>query len=66
VRGLAPGLLSKDLPALSALRRRLGWDWTLLTFVLYTVNLLAPFYADEYRGLEPYQLFFLLILAGGA
>jgi hypothetical protein len=59
-------LLSKDLPALSAFRRRLGWDWTLLPFLLYTANLLAPFYADEYRGLEPYQLLFLLILAGGA
>lgn len=59
-------LLSNKLPVLSTFRQRLGRDWTLLPFLLYASNLLDPFYADPYRGLEPYQLLFTLILAGGA
>jgi hypothetical protein len=38
----------------------------LLPFLLYSTRLLAPFYADAYRGLEPYQILFTLIMAGGA
>jgi hypothetical protein len=59
-------LLSFVLPFLSAFRGRLGRDWTLLPFLLYSTRLLAPFYADAYRGLEPYQILFTLIMAGGA
>ena len=58
--------LSNYLPVLSMFRQRLGRDWTLLPFLLYATNLLDPFYADSYGGLEPYQLLFTLILAGGA
>jgi len=58
--------LSNHLPILSTFRQRLGRDWTLLPFLLYATNLLDPFYADPYRGLEPYELLFTLILAGGA
>jgi hypothetical protein len=59
-------LLSFMLPALSAFRGRLGRDWTLLPFLLYSTRLLAPYYADVYRGLEPYQILFTLVMAGGA
>jgi hypothetical protein len=59
-------LLSARLPPWSAFRQRLGQDWTLLPFVLYVSNLITPFYEDPYRGLEPYQLLFTLVLAGGA
>jgi hypothetical protein len=62
--GLA--LISTWLPALSTFRRRLGQDWTLLAFLLFTSNLLTPFSNDPYRGLEPYQLLFIAILIGGA
>jgi hypothetical protein len=63
---VALALLSCVLPALSSFRQRLGQDWTLLPFLLYSTRLLAPFYADAYRGLEPYQILFTLIMAGGA
>ncbi len=59
-------VLSSQLPFLSAFWQRLGWDWTALPFLLYATNLMDPFYADPYRGLEPYQLLFTLVLAGGA
>ena len=62
----ALALLSNLLPILSTFRKRLRQDWTLLPFLLYATNLLDPFYADPYRGLEPYQLLFTLILAVGA
>jgi hypothetical protein len=63
---VALALLSCVLPALSSFRQRLRQDWTLLPFLLYSTRLLAPFYADAYRGLEPFELLFTLILAGGA
>jgi hypothetical protein len=59
-------LLSCILPVLSSFRQRLRQDWTLLPFLLYSTRLLAPFYADTYRGLEPYQLVFTLVIAAGA
>lgn len=59
-------LLAARLLALSGWRRRLGQDWTLLPFILYTANLLAPMYEDVYRGLEPYELAFALVLLAGA
>lgn len=58
--------LANQLPILTTFRQRLGRDWTLLPFLLYASNLLDPFYADPYRGLEPFELLFILILAGGA
>jgi hypothetical protein len=61
--GLA--LLSTRLPALSAFRQRLGRDWTLLPLMLYTSNLITPFFYDPYHGREPYVLLFHLILLGG-
>jgi hypothetical protein len=63
---VALALLSCVLPALSSFRQRLRQDWTLLPFLLYSTRLLAPVYADAYRGLEPYQLVFTLVIAAGA
>lgn len=63
---VALALLSCVLPFLSAFRQRLRQDWTLLPFLLYSTRLLAPVYADAYRGLEPYELLFTLVLATGA
>jgi hypothetical protein len=73
IYSMAPGilllagvaLLSTRLPALSAFRQRLGRDWTLLPLVVYTSNLITPFFYDPYRGREPYMLLFHLILLGG-
>jgi hypothetical protein len=61
--GLA--LLSTRLPALSAFRQRLGRDWTLLPLMLYTSILFIPPFYDPYRGREPYELLFYLIVLGG-
>jgi hypothetical protein len=59
-------LLVTWLPGFSILRQRLQQDWTLLPFLLYATNLLTPLYADAYRRFEPYQLLFVLMMAGGA
>jgi hypothetical protein len=61
--GLA--LLSTRLPALSAFRQQLGRDWTLLPLMLYTSNLITPYFYDPYSGREPYALLFHWILLGG-
>ena len=63
---VALALLASYVPALSAFQQRLAHEWTLLPFILYITNLMTPFYEDVYRGLEPYQLLFTLILLGGA
>ncbi len=52
--------------AMTGWRTRLEKDWTLLPFMLYVANLLAPTYEDPYRGLEPYELAFALVLVAGA
>lgn len=62
--GLA--LLITRLPALKDWHCRLKQDWTLLPFLLYAANLWAPTFEDAYRGLEPYELVFALILLAGA
>lgn len=59
------GLLTRIRMALVAFRERLSRDWALLPFLLYTTRLITPFENDPYRGLEPYQLLFILILLGG-
>ena len=59
-------LLAAQSRRLDGWRRQLGQDWTLLPFILYVSNLLAPVYEDPYRGREPYALVYALILVAGA
>ena len=64
--GLVPSLLLLAWLGRFIFRQSLGSGWTLIPFLLYVSNLMTPFFADPYQGLEPYQLLFTLVLAGGA
>jgi hypothetical protein len=41
-------------------------DWSLLSFLLYTLVIPYTVMNDEFRGLEPYQLASILVLISGA
>jgi hypothetical protein len=46
---------------------QLAWkDWSLLSFLLYTLVIPYTIMNDEFQGLEPYQLASILMLIGGA
>ncbi|RPI82224.1 MAG: hypothetical protein EHM41_18860 [Chloroflexi bacterium] len=47
-------------------RQRVCQDWSLLSFLLYTMAIPTVLVIDEYRGLENYQVTCTLILAAGA
>ncbi len=59
-------LLAAWLGPLRTLSQRLRRDWSLLSFLLYSLALMPILFQDEYRGLELYQIAGLAALAGGA
>jgi hypothetical protein len=59
-------LLAPWLPPVRQLIRRVRQDWSLPSFMLYSLALLPILLQDEYHGLGPYQAASVAILAGGA
>jgi len=55
-------LLAFSKPLLQLARK----DWSLLSFLVYTLTIPYVIMNDEFRGLEPYQLISILILITGA
>lgn len=55
-------LLAYSKPLLQLARK----DWSLLSFLMYTLTIPYVIMNDEFRGLEPYQVTSILILTTGA
>lgn len=49
-----------------SLRRRVGRDWSSLSFLLYGMSIPYAALHDSFRGLEPYEIAGGCLLAGGA